>query len=862
MSALRIPEISPDSDALTAALAYAAAGWYVVPVKRGTKHPGSILGNGWHSRSTRDPKQITAWFAGTDHGIALHVGRSGAVVFDVDDVDALPDVLRGNFGGVPYQSTRPDTPGRGHYVFAQPPDRTLGNGTGRLGGAWGEVRGLNGVIVVAPTPHVDGGHYDWKIAGTIPALADEIAEQLDDATPASDAASDATVAAFIANHQQATRPVILRGWTSALRKRIAEGESRHAAAVTVVTGALKEARAGHYSAQVAVAELRPMFLDAVAKPPASGKQGASRNGHVAVSEWDGIVAWAVGQANGADLETIRVRTAEKMPNNVAWIDNIAAPHSAKLIESTGDTNDDGETVRTVPWPTLSDAALHGTAGTIVSLVAPHTEADPAAILVQLLAVFGATLGPGPHIVAGNERHRAVIAPLIVGRTNNGAKGTGLGVVEAIRKLTLPWFDEFTTSGLSSAEGLIELVRDPSGDPNDKDYDPGVSDKRLLVKESEYRSVLARCRREGNTLSMTLRQAWDGGTLRTLARKHNKLTATDPHIVVIGHITPREFRSTLDDSDLSGGSINRLLLCLSRRARLNARLGNIPHNVLTTAADLFVEAQKAAQNRGEMTFTDAFWSSWETTYRELNRDRPDSWATDATARGVTQVLRLALIYALFDGAEEIDTSHLDAALSLWAYAEHSAKWLFSTHELEIEREAAGGLANFIREGGCEGRTRTEIYRDYFKSNIKAAEITAELTPLVHDGVVIEIKDETGARPITRYVHRSLRIDAFTDYAGQEANPTTYPTDYVRIDSPVEPAGPGANTSEYVANAYSENPPDLQNPSNTLIRNRDDPACRYCGAGLPYPSAQARGYCSRATCLAAHRDGTAANGQVRP
>jgi hypothetical protein len=157
--------------------------------------------------------------------------------------------------------------------------------------------------------------------------------------------------------------------------------------------------------------------------------------------------------------------------------------------------------------------------------------------VQLLAVFGATLGPGPHIMVGNKRHRAVINPLIVGRTNNGAKGTSLDAVEAVRKVQLDWFDEFTTSGLSSAEGLIELVRDPSGDPGDDNYDPGVDDKRLLVKESEYRSVLARCRREGNTLGMTLRQAFDGENLRTLTRKHNKLTTTDPHIVVIGHITP-------------------------------------------------------------------------------------------------------------------------------------------------------------------------------------------------------------------------------------------------------------------------------------------------------------------------------------
>ena len=639
-------------------------------------------------------------------------------------------------------------------------------------------------------------------------LPGDLAELIDDASPASDAATDEVVAAFIAEHQQASRPDILAGLTSALRKRFEAGESRHGSTVTVTVGAMKEAAAGCYPAQAAIDAIEPMFLQTVAKPPMSGKQGAARNGTVARSEWGGILAWAIGQALAADLDEVQARIDEKMPDNVERVSNLG--------ENTSDVDDDDETVRTVPWPTLNHAALHGVAGQIVNLVAPHTEADPAAILVQLMAVFGATLGAGPHIMAGNERHRAVIGPLIIGRTNNGAKGTGLSVVEAIRKRALPWFDEFTTSGLSSAEGLIELVRDPSGDPDSTDFDPGVTDKRLLVKESEYRSVLDRCRREGNTLAMTLRQAFDGGTLRTLTRKHNRLSATDPHIVVIGHITPREFRSTLVDSDLSGGSVNRMLMCLSRRSSLHSRLGNLPDNVLAAAGKLFEDAYKKSVNRGELKFTDRFWRLWDGAYRELNRDRPDSWATDATARGVTQVLRLAMIYALFDGADEISTVHLDAAMALWGYTEHSALWLFSTHELEAQRETTGDLANFILRGGRNGRTRTEIYRDYFKSNIKAAEITAELTPLVHDGVIIEIKDETGARPITRYVHRDLRIDVFTDYAGQGANPNTYST-YVRTEPGVQPE---VNTYEYVDDTYPEMPPDLQNASNTLIRNPDN------------------------------------------
>jgi hypothetical protein len=218
-------------------------------------------------------------------------------------------------------------------------------------------------------------------------------------------------------------------------------------------------------------------------------------------------------------------------------------------------------------------------GQIANGVAPHTEADPAAVLVQLLSVFGCTVGTNPHVWVANAAQRALLHPLIVGRTSDGAKGTALSVVEAVRRRALPDFAANTTSGLSSAEGLIEAVRDG-------DEDTGVEDKRLLIKESEYRTVLTRSRRGNNTLGPVLRQAWDCDTLRTLSRSSNRLTATDAHISVIGHITPREFTSTVTGTDISGGSVNRLLICLSKRSRLDSRFGNVPQEVLESAGQMF------------------------------------------------------------------------------------------------------------------------------------------------------------------------------------------------------------------------------------------------------------------------------------
>jgi hypothetical protein len=50
------------------------------------------------------------------------------------------------------------------------------------------------------------------------------------------------------------------------------------------------------------------------------------------------------------------------------------------------------------WPAPPDpAAYHGLAGEIVNRIAPHTEADPVAILSQLLVAFGAGGGGGTRV---------------------------------------------------------------------------------------------------------------------------------------------------------------------------------------------------------------------------------------------------------------------------------------------------------------------------------------------------------------------------------------------------------------------------------------------------------------------------------
>ena len=220
-----------------------------------------------------------------------------------------------------------------------------------------------------------------------------------------------------------------------------------------------------------------------------------------------------------------------------------------------------------PWPEAAPEMFYGLAGEIVRLVEPHTEADPVALLVQLLAAFGSAIGRSAHFLAEADQHFGNLFVVMVGVSSKGRKGTSWGHIKKLFALAASdWEANCLQSGLSSGEGLIWHVRDAvekpvknktTGEIEMETIDPGVAEKRLLVMESEYASVLRVAGRDGNTLSAVLRDAWDRGWLQTMT-KTNAAKATDAHVSLIGHVTADELRRELSSTEAGNGFANRFL----------------------------------------------------------------------------------------------------------------------------------------------------------------------------------------------------------------------------------------------------------------------------------------------------------------
>ena len=185
-----------------------------------------------------------------------------------------------------------------------------------------------------------------------------------------------------------------------------------------------------------------------------------------------------------------------------------------------------------PYPKpLEPEAYYGIAGQFVRLIEPHTEADPNFLLLSFLVYTGNSFGWNAYIWAGGDRHYPNLLLVGVGPTSNGRKGSATGPVEMFFEgIDEGWKANNIQSGLSSGEGLIwavcdaiykrEKVKGKKGESDQYEVipaDPGIADKRLVVRESEFFGALQVMRRQGNTLSPVVRTAWDRGDLNSWSR---------------------------------------------------------------------------------------------------------------------------------------------------------------------------------------------------------------------------------------------------------------------------------------------------------------------------------------------------------
>lgn len=405
-----------------------------------------------------------------------------------------------------------------------------------------------------------------------------------------------------------------------------------------------------------------------------------------------------------------------------------------------------------PWPAPArPQALHGLAGDVVRVIGPQSESDEVALLVSFLVGFGNLVGRDAHVAVEATRHHANEFVVLVGQTAKARKGTSWNHIRRIlRGVDESWAEQKIVNGLVSGEGLVWEVRDPirkrekgkrrggMAPYEEVEVDPGVEDKRLLVVEEEFATVLKAVERQGNTLSPILREAWDGKNLRTMA-KNNPARATAPHVSVIGHITVEELRRCLSATEVANGLGNRHLWFCVRRSKLLPEGGSVDEGALADLVKRTYEAARLARQAGAVCRDEEARDVWRTIYGELSEGRPGISGA-LLARAEAHVTRLSLIYALLDKSAVIRAEHLCAAVALWEYVVASVVHVFGA---ALGDPLADEILRLLRDHP-RGANRSEI-RDHFGRHQRADQILRALACLQRHGLARAEKRQTGGRP---------------------------------------------------------------------------------------------------------------------
>jgi DnaB-like helicase N terminal domain/Protein of unknown function (DUF3987) len=406
---------------------------------------------------------------------------------------------------------------------------------------------------------------------------------------------------------------------------------------------------------------------------------------------------------------------------------------AKLAETlTADR--ETEAPPSVPqWPELRPEAMHGPAGALVAAIAPHSEADPAALLLQTLVGFGSLIGRCGFYAVEGDRHFTNLYLVIVGASSKARKGTGWSRIHNVLSMVDEhWTERCLLSGVGSGEALIDSLDGEDGD------------RRRLIIEGELARLLSVIQREGQTLSPILRTTWDHGRADTHTRGAKERHVRDAHLSLIAHITVQELVRRLNDVELANGLANRVLFCCSKRSKLLPHGGGAPE--VGEWARLLLRAAEHARRSGQsrMRFDAEAAELWESIYAELSAGRPGMLGS-ITNRSEAQCVRLSLIFALLDQANVIGAEHLRAALAVWDYCAASAAYVWGE---KVGNPVADRILEALRVASA-GMTRTDLSRGVFMGNVKAGELDIALNLLTELGMIRAESEATGGRSSTRF-----------------------------------------------------------------------------------------------------------------
>lgn len=420
-------------------------------------------------------------------------------------------------------------------------------------------------------------------------------------------------------------------------------------------------------------------------------------------------------------------------------------------------------------PKCDEKALYGVLGEIARETTKENEANPFAVMANLIVMLGSIIGRKAYIEIIADKHYPIFFILHVGKASKGKKGTATSIAKTLYqslKEEITFLPKRVDGGLSTGEGLVNLIHDgiKNNDPKKKEEweVPPIEDKRLWIVESEFNNIFTQSQRNGNSLIDTLKISWDGIELAPLT-KTNKIGVKNPHINIMGHITPSELINNLTSNNSSNGFASRFMIFYAERSKSTPRPKKI-HEIINKYKHKLVEIINYVEasdftkyDQIEVTMNEEAGLLFDEYYYEIEGQENSEKIDPMLGRRLATLLRLAMLFALTDKTNIINTNHIHAAKCWIDYWTSSIGYLFETGKQQEEHKKITEMATRISEflKNKNKASRSDISSSVFKGKANKHDLDKAINYLLAKSpATVELVEDnsTGGRPkkIYKYI----------------------------------------------------------------------------------------------------------------
>lgn len=327
-------------------------------------------------------------------------------------------------------------------------------------------------------------------------------------------------------------------------------------------------------------------------------------------------------------------------------------------------------------PGLHEATMLGELGEIVMTVCKDNEVHPVFVLAELLSWLGTYMNV-PYFMFGGVKLHCNINFVTVGNSSKAWASTSSDIVSRIFDGVLGK-TQYLEGHLLNGESLIAAVRGDSP-PYDKNIrkeaalSDDISDKRLLLREKEFRSAIANAKRPGNSLSEIVNALFMNGRAE-LHVKSGKISATGAHVSILAHTSCTDFSALKSDVKQSGEFASHFLWLLLDRLKPVPNPKAMTDEKVQYFQHKIEKIIQAANRLERVKMSKPARELWNNIYPGLTK-ADSSVAGSVVSRSEIHTIKLALLYALVAGHTLITTDDLRSAHALVMYAWESASIIF-------------------------------------------------------------------------------------------------------------------------------------------------------------------------------------------